>query len=230
MSQVYFVCATPGSSGNFLVKLLRNLVAMPAGMTKPTFSQTPPDTMTRDFWFDNVEVGNEVAIHVPYYPDYQKLRDRFPGCKIIVMTHTLPECTTLAATLWKSFFKESYEFGAEPFFKDILDTHSHLFSSTTLTPDQLTPSEIKTFVKILEYQKVLDGFHNLTIPSDTDVIEIKHKNFYFQPAEVRSQLETFTGCTFTEPAVLFHNEIVSIYLENFFIMSAGDEPVPVPDH
>jgi hypothetical protein len=205
---------------------------MPAAMSQPTFSQVPPSPMTRDFWFDNVEIGNDVVIHVPYYPNYQKLRDRFPGCKIIVMTHTLPECNTLARNLWNGFYKDAYEFGAEPFFRRILENHNHLFSSTTLTPEQLTNSEINTFIKIVSYDKLLSGFHCLTIPSDADVIEIKHKDFYFEPAEVRSQLETFTGYTFTEPAILFHEEIVSIHLKNFFTLTlaAGNDPISVPDH
>lgn len=226
MSQVYFICATPGSSANFLIKLLGNLLGVGGGMTQPTFTQSPPDVMTRDFWFDNVDIGSEVIVHVPFYPDYEKLRTRFPGCKIVVMTHTLPECNTLARNLWKGFYKEAYEFGAEPFFKRILETHSHLFSSTTLTPEQLTTAEINTFIKILSYEKLLGGFHCLTIPSESDIIEIKHRDFYYQPAQVRTQLETFVGATFPEQAVNFHNELVSLHLENFFIVAAGNDPLP----
>jgi hypothetical protein len=230
MSQVYFVCATPGSSGNFLVKLIRNLVEAPGGMTQPTFKLAQPDVMTRDFWFDNVEIGDNPVVHVPFRPDYQKLQDRFPGCKIIVVTHTISESITLARNLWEGFYKNSYEFGAEPFFQTILETHSHLFSSTTLTPDQLTKPEVETFVEILKYQKVIEGFHSLTIPTDPNILAIKHRDFYFQPALVREQLETFTGHTFIESAIAFHNELVLRHIENFFNTAAGGDALPVLDH
>jgi hypothetical protein len=230
MSQVYCVCATPGSSGNFLVKLIRNLIGASAGMTPNTFSLPKPDIMTRDFWFDNIEIGDNPVVSSPYRPDYQKLQERFPGCKIIVTTHIVSETIALARNLWEGFYKNSYEFGAEPFFRTILETHSHLFSSTTLTPDQLTKSEISTFVEILRYQKILDGFHNLTVPTEPNILEIKHRSFYFQPELVREQLETFTGYTFTEPAITFHNELVLRYIENSFNTAAGNDALPVLDH
>lgn len=216
MSQVYFVCATPGSSGNFLVKLIRNLLGSPGGLTPPTFLQTPPTPMTRDFWFDNVEIGDNPVMHVPFRPDYQKLKDRFPGCKIIVMTHSLTECGTIALHLWEDFYKDAYEFGAEPFFREIIESHSHLFSSTTLTPDQMTKKEINTFIKIVSYQTLLEGFYSLTVPTDPDILEIQHKDFYYQTALTRSRLELFTDTTFTDPAITFHDAVSKSYLDIFF--------------
>lgn len=216
MSQVYFVCATPGSSGNFLVKLLRNLLGSPGGLTQPTFTQTPPAVMTREFWFDNVEIGDSPVVHVPFRPDYEKLNARFPGCKIVVMTHGLPECNSIALDLWNDFYKDAFEFGAEPFFREIIESHSHLFPNKTLTPDIMTKFEINIFVKILTYQKLIEGFFCLDIPVSPDVIEIKHKEFYHKPAQVRAQLESFTGCTFNEPSINFHNQMAVNHSTNFF--------------
>jgi hypothetical protein len=222
MSQVYFVCATPGASGNFLITLIRSLFLVTDTRLQPTFLSTTPDPITRDFWFDNVDIGDATVVHVPFRPDYEKLKTRFPGCKIIVLTHTLPECNTIAMNLWEGFYKAAYEFGAEPFFRHVLETHSHLFSSTTLTPDQLTPIEANTFIKILSYQKLLDGFFCLDIPDDSDIIELTHRDLYINPAHFRTQLESFTGRVFDEHLIDAHNQTTANYIENFFRTANGE--------
>lgn len=222
MKQVYFVCATPGASGNFLVTLIRRLLLVTDTKLQPTFLSTPPDPITRDFWFDNVDIGDDTVVHVPIRPDYEKLKTRFPGCKIIVLTHTLSECNTIAMNLWEGYYKNAYEFGAEPFFKKILETHSHLFSSTTLTPDQLTRIEVNTFIRILSYYKLLDGFFCLTVPNDSDTIELVHRDLYLDPASFRNKLESFTGRVFDENLIDSHNQTTANYIENFFKTANGE--------
>jgi hypothetical protein len=216
MSQIYFVCSTPGGSGNLVMTMVRNLIGAPVSYTPQSFASTPPRPMTKEFWYDNIQVNDSPVIHVPFSPDYAKLNQRFPGCKIIVMTHTLPECDTLAVNLWEGFYRNSYEYGAEPFFREILESHSHLFSSTTLTPDQMTPIEIGTFIKILEYQKLIQGFFCLTDPNVPNVIMMKHKDLYFNTAHFRSQLESFAGHVFSQVAIDLHEETAKNYIENFF--------------
>lgn len=222
MSQIYFVCATPGASGNFLITLLRKLLVVTDNNLQPTFLSTPPIPITRDFWFDNVDIGDATVVHVPFRPDYEKLKIRFPNCKIVVLTHTLPECQTIAMNLWEGYYKNTYEFGAEPFFKKILESHSHLFSSITLTPDQLTQIEVNTFIRILSYQKLLDGFFCLNIPNDSDIIELVHRDLYLDPASFRNQIESFTGRVFDAMTIDFHNLVASNHIENFFRTANGN--------
>lgn len=217
---IYFICATPGSSGNSLVRMFRTVIETTSALTPVTFLQTPVSPMTPKFWFENVDPGTNQVVHVPYRPDYAKLKERFPGCKIVVMTHLLTECNSIALSLWEGFYKNAYEFGAEPFFKQILETHSHLFSSTTLTPDQLSNKEINTFVKIVAYEKLLDGFHCLTIPNDPDVIEISHKDFYYNRPQVRSQIEAFTGSVFRQAEIDVYDQIAEAHINNFFKTSS----------
>jgi len=219
-SPIYFICATPGSSGNFLVRIFRNLIGASTVLTPPTFLQEPTGPMTRDFWFDNVDPGQNQVMHVPYRPDYAKLKSRFPGCKIIVLTHLVSECNNLSLNLWEDFYTAAYEFGAEPFFRQTLEAHSHLFSSTTLTPDQLTKKELNTFIKIIAYQKLLDGFHNLIIPTDPDVIEITHRDLYYNRAQVKSQIETFTGFTLRQAESDMYDQMAQSHIEGFFAKAA----------
>jgi hypothetical protein len=215
-SPIYFICATPGSSGNFLVRIFRNLIEATSELTQPTFLQEPTGPITRDFWFDNVDPGLNQVIHVPYRPDYTKLKSRFPGCKIVVVTHLISECNNLSLNLWESFYKAAYEFGAEAFFKQTLEAHSHLFSSTTLTPDQLTKKELNTFIKIIAYQKLLDGFHNLTVPTDPDIIEITHRDLYYNRAQVKSQIESFTGFTLRQAESDMYDQMAESHIAGFF--------------
>lgn len=213
---IYFVCATPGSSGNSLIRLIGSLIESMPDLTPAVFLQTPPDTMTSEFWFNNIDPGTRQVIRVPFRPDYATLKQRFPGCKIIILTHLLAECTGIALSLWEGFYKDTYEFGAQPFFKSILENHRHLFSSTELTPTQLTHTEIHTFIKILAYEKLLDGFYCLTIPNDPDVLEITHKDFYYNRSHVKSQIENFTGKTLSPMASEIYDQISEAYIDSFF--------------
>ena len=217
---IYFICSTPGSSGNSVVRLFRTIIEASSVLEPVIFLQTPPAVMTPEFWFENIDPGANQVVRVPYRPDYAKLKERFPGCKIVVVTHLLPECTTIALTLWEDFYKDAYEFGAEPFFRAILENHSHLFSSTALTPDQLSTTEINTFIRILSYEKLLDGFHSLTIPTDPDILEITHRDFYYNRPHVKSQVETFTGATLTQAASEVYDQIAEARINNFFNSSA----------
>jgi len=217
---IYFICATPGSSGNSVVRLFRSIIEASSVLEPVTFLQTPPNIMTPEFWFENVDPGLNQVVRVPYRPDYAKLKERFPGCKIVVVTHLLPECTSLALTLWEGFYKDAYEFGAEPFFRSILENHSHLFSSTELTPYQLSSTEINTFVRIVAYEKLLDGFHCLTIPDDADILEITHKDFYYNRPYVKAQIETFTGATLQQAASEVYDQIAEARIDKFFSSAA----------
>lgn len=218
---VYFICASPGSSGNFLGKLIHNLIGSTSDqIVTPTFNQPEPEEMTSDFWFDNVNIGNATVVNVPFVPNYEKLNARFPGSKVIVLTHLINECYSIALNLWEGFHVKSYELGSEPHFRKILTSHSNLFSDLTATPDQLTRTEISTFVKILAYQKLIAGFHCVNIPQDPNVLEVKHRDLYYNRSKVKQDLELFTGQTFSEPAANLYDQIARDHIESFFRSSS----------
>ncbi len=214
---VYFICASPGSSGNFLGKLMHNLVGSTSDqLIQPTFDQPVPNEITADFWFDNVNIGSGTVIHVPFVPNYTKLRNRFPGCKIIVLTHLINECHSIAANLWNGYYKAAYNFVSEPDFRKVIQNHSNLFSNPNATPYSLTNEEVNTFIKIIAYQKLIAGFHCCNIPNDADVLEIKHKDLYFNRIKVRTDLENFTGNTFQQNAIQLHEDLAKGHIESFF--------------
>lgn len=214
---LYFICASPGSSGNFLGKLVHNLIGSTSDqLIQPTFNQPVPSEITADFWFDNVNPGQGNVIHVPFVPNYTKLKDRFPGCKIIVLTHLINECYAIAANLWKGYYLAAYDFVSEPDFRKILINHSNIFSNVNCTPDQLSKEEVNAFIKIVAYQKLIAGFHCCPILNDVDVLEIKHKDLYFNRQLVRNNLEMFTGMTFQDPGVKLHEDLARSHIETFF--------------
>ena len=111
--EVYFVCATPGSTGNFVANLLSNLLGGIDPSTRQwTFQETAPEVLTPDFYFDNIlipDTGN-VVMNSPFTPNYEKLNLRFPNCKIIVLTHSLLNCRNIALSYFKTFYFDAYEF------------------------------------------------------------------------------------------------------------------------
>jgi hypothetical protein len=216
--EVYFVCATPGTTGNFVANLLCNLLGGIDPSTRQwSFQETTPEVLTPAFYYDNVlipETGN-VVINIPFTPNYEKLNLRFPNCKIIVLTHSLLSCRNIALSYFKNYYIDAYEFGAEPFFRRILREHANLFSNTDAAPWELNEKERHIFHKILSHQKLLDGFHSLEIPADPNVLEIKFEEFHFNTALVEQKLELFTGRTFSPTEKERTKQLVTTFVQNY---------------
>lgn len=220
--EVYFVCATPGTTGNFVANLLANLIGGVDPTTRRwTFQETAPEVLTPDFYFDNIlipDTGN-VVMNIPFTPNYEKLNLRFPNCKIIVLTHSLLSCRNIALSYFKTFYFDAYEFGAEPFFRSILKEHANLFSNTDAAPWDLTDKERHIFHKILSHQKLLDGFHAVEIPNDPNVLELKFEDLHFNTALVEQKLELFTGQTFSTVDKENTRRLVTTFIQNYLYVN-----------
>jgi hypothetical protein len=216
--QVYFICSTPGSSGNFVGRLVRSLIDTGLmELTPHTFSAPAPDVLTPEFFYANLTIAEEgnVVVNVPFRPDYNTLKSRFPGCKIIVLTHRLQDCETLARGLVQSYYIDGYEHGSAPYFNQIIQDHSHLFSSVDLLPTELTNKDRVILNKIVAYHKLLDGFYTLDVPLETNILELKFNDLYFNTAQVESQLELFTGGIFTESQKAMTATLTTAYINSF---------------
>lgn len=221
--QTYFICATPGTLGNFLGRVLKDLLsADTADIIFPfTEDQTgilASDDLTPEYFYNNLQVPDEgtYIVNSPFRPNYDILRQRFPECKIIVVSHSVQEIQLISRALFRDYFMALYEAGAEPFFRKIINDHDWLFSSNDVTVENLTRIEKEIFVKILAHQKLLDGFHCLTIPADPGVIEVKFDKIFYHLSDVETQLETLTGNTFTESEKLLHANLIQGYVKRYF--------------
>ncbi len=215
--KIYFVCSTPGATGNFIGRLVKNTI----GDVDPTrvenvFLQPTPEFLTSDFFYDNIVVPDEgnVVINSGFLPNYEKLNERFPGCKIIVITHSLQDCTQLAKGLFKSFYIDDYEYAQIPYEK-ILSLHPALFKNPSLKPWELSQKEKAIFIKILAYHKLIDGFHSAEIPNDPNVLEVKFSDIHFNTAKLESDLESFIGNTISESDKALNRQLSRIFVENY---------------
>lgn len=224
----YFICSTPGTLGNFIGRSLGGLLAQDNAeiLINPLAHEDPSiltsDQLTADYFYNNIQVPDEgtFIINSPFRPNYQLLKQRFPECKIIVITHSVHEIQHISRSLFRHYYVESYEITSEPFFRKIINDHSWLFSSTDLLPDQLTRIEKEIFVKILAHQMLLSGFHCLTIPNDPDVLEIKFDKIFYHIETVESQLETFTSKTFTESDRTVNRTLSREFIKKYFSLLA----------
>lgn len=222
---VYFVCSTPGSLGNFVGRVLRGLHADENAVIipKPVF-ENEPEVLTREYFFNNLSLPEEgtFIVHAPFRPDFETMKSRFPGCKIVVITHSVQESTHLAKIFFKTFFVNDYEAGAEPFFRKVLTDHNWIFSNVNATPADLTKKEKEVFVRIIAYQKLLDGFHSLTIPTDPDVLEIKFGDLIFKVPQIETALENFTSKVMLASDKAINSEIMQMFLIDYFNLTTRD--------
>jgi hypothetical protein len=219
--EIYFICSTPGTQGNLIGTMLRNLLDTGDNTTflnGHTFLADKPDVMTSEFFYTNIQIpetGKHI-INVSFRPDYATLTSRFPECKIFVITHNLLDITQIALSLFYRYFVDCYTVGAEPFFRNILNQHPNLFSNTNAHVTELTESERRTFVKIVEYQKLMDGFYCLTVPQSNNVFELKYKEFINNAALTKQKISTATGRQFDRRTEDIYSGIIRWHFAEFF--------------
>lgn len=229
--ELYFVCASPGTTGNFIGKMIKNAISTGTNseiiLLENSFNAPTPEVLTADFFFDNIIVPEDdsVVINSPFIPNYEKIFSRFSDAKVVVVTHSLTDCLNLAKTFFKSYYVFNYEFGADIHFKKIIDAYPHLFKNPDVTPNQLTLKEQNIFIKILEHQKVVDGFHSLEVPTNPNVLEIAFRDIHFNNHKVESQLEQFIGKTFSAADKVLNRELSNHFITQYFRSSSVDKNV-----
>lgn len=217
--EIYFICSTPGTLGNLVGRMLRSTIGnVDPFLSNNTFQVPEPEKMTADFFFTNIsvpETGN-VVINAPFLPNYEILNQRFPGCKIIVITHELYRCNDIASSFFQTYYNDAYDFGADYHYKNILQSHAHLFSNLDAKPWELSVIEKHTFIKILAYHKLLDGFYCHKFPSDTtNVMEIKFRDIYSNIESVEANIEAFTGKPVPAEDRLINKELAAEFFAGY---------------
>jgi hypothetical protein len=224
MTQVYFVLGTPGTSVVFLSQLLGLFVnaksAYGSTVNQMEWLNEPEGPITTDFFYDNITVTGHFPriFSVAAKPDFEKLRTRFPKAKFVVITHTLSEIPYMSNYFYDTYYKNFSETGSEDFYRDILRTHSHLFSNIDANPEDLTITEEETFKKILQYQKLLDGYTNITEPETESLIHVPYSDIRFQKQKVLEKFSNFIKVDIPETAINYYNQI----LENFSSSSVSE--------
>lgn len=224
----YFICSTPGTLGNFVGRSVKALLSDDNAelLINPLDHQDPniltSDQLTADYFYNNIQVPDNgtFVINSPFRPNYEILKQRFPECKIIVISHMVQEIQHISRSLFRHYYVESYEITSAPFFNKLINDHSWLFSGTNLTPDQLTRIDKEIFVKILAHQILLAGFHCLTVPANPDVLEIKFDKIFYHVDEVEAQLESFTGKTFIESDKKINRDLTQEFIKKYFSLLA----------
>jgi hypothetical protein len=224
--QLYFVCATPGTTGNFIGKMIKSAIGDTNMSLTHSFSQPLTGELTLEFFFDNIEVpeSGNIVINSPFRPDYTRIFSRFPDCKIVVVSHNLNDCTHIAKSFFKSYYINTYEYGAEEHFRTILTANPHLFKNVNAAPLELTPKEQLIFIKMLAHQKLMDGFHSLDIPENTNVLEIAFTDIHYNTSQVETQLEQFIGTTFSASEKELNKEFTEHFIKEYF-RATKDTPV-----
>jgi hypothetical protein len=221
MTKTYFVLGTPGTSGIFLANLLSKYLdvnsSYPSLVNQVEYAQTPPEIITPEFFYDNLVVSNNLTniFYVGMKPNFEKLRNRFPDSKFIVITHTLNEMQFISNYLFENYFKEHYDAGAEIPFKQILQDHRFLFSNIDATPYELSKYEEEAFKKVLQYHKLLDGYSNITEPETNSLLKIAFSDMMYFKNRVLDKLSSFTGIPTPESAVEFYGILDTIIDKRF---------------
>jgi hypothetical protein len=218
MTQIYFVLGTPGTSVIFLSQLL-GLFVNAKGPYGGTVNQLewinePEGYVTPEFFYDNITYTGYFPriFSVSAKPDFEKLRSRFPNAKFVVITHTLNDIRLITNYLVETYYKNLSDPHAEINFRNILQTHSHLFSNINCNFDDFSENEKEIFKRIIQYQKLLDGYLNITETESDSLIIIPYNDIRFKAQQVLEKLSSFVGVGIPEPAVTYYNEIYENYI------------------
>jgi hypothetical protein len=214
MTQVYFVLGTPGTSVVFLSQLLGLFVNAkgPYGSTvnQMEWLQEPEGIITPEFFYDNITVTGHFprVFSVSSKPNFEKLKSRFPNAKFVVITHTINEIEHISNYFYETYYNGTLDETVLEIFRSILSSHSHLFSNLEATPDTLTLKEKETFKKIIQYQKLLDGYTNITELETDSLIYIPYSSIRFHKNNVLEKFSNFVGVETPETAINYYEEIL----------------------
>jgi hypothetical protein len=208
----YFVLGTPGTLGVFVAHLVSKFIdtnsSYPAVINKYEYATEPPTVVDPDFFYDNLVINDSLprVFSVGMKPEITKLRTRFPGSRIIVITHTLEEIPFIAEFLYRNYYSD-FNAGSEPSFREIISNHSWLFPNTDIVPANFTRKDEKIFKKILEYHKLLDGYGSTNFEETDYLVKISLTDIIYRPNTALSKLSAITRIDVT-------TEIQNFFVDN----------------
>lgn len=193
----YFICSAPGTLSLMIGFIIRNAIS---GVLNPYNHYSTTD---EDFYdqvtFPPVPTSSTPIITFCHFRvDFQRMLQEFPDSKIIVITHTIFELNSIVQPLFNDYYLNGYPSASGDAFHGIINNYPHLFSTPNVTPQTLSIKERLIFLKILEHQKILEGYHCLTIPESSNILELKLKDISYNPTVTKDKITTFLNVQPTE--------------------------------
>lgn len=196
---IYFVISSAGTAGNMLGDMIHQTYldnSMPVLLNTYTYDAPTPEVLTEDFVYDHIQVDNSThaqIINLHVYPNCVKLKERFPDCKIIIVTHSIGDIVySLGHNVYKAFYVDLYDAGvSKPWFDNIIASHPRFFSNPNIRPDELEGEELLAFKLLIQHQKLMDGFWKVTVPETAT--EIRFFDIIRDPTATKSAMVSFLG-------------------------------------
>ena len=212
MSQpIYFIISSAGTAGNILGDMIHQTYldnSMPVLLNTYTYDADIPQVLTEDFTYDHIQIDNSThaqIINLHVYPNCAKLKERFPECKIIIVTHNIADIIyNFSHNVYKAFYVDLYDAGvSKPWFDDIIASHPRMFSNPNIRPDELEGEELLAFKLLIQHQKLMDNFWKVTVPETAT--EIRFFDIIRDPVATKSAMTTFLGMPLGTTAILNYN-------------------------
>jgi hypothetical protein len=220
LTEIYFVFGESGAGTNLLARLTHSM--LDDGIKKMhfnlgyTFTQ-PATNWNSDFFYNylDVPVAGVHIINVGFPPQFDILRTKFPGCKLIQLTNDLDDIEPIS----KNFADKinSYEaIGGPVYFNGILEANPNIFSNTTATTyAQLTDIEKSAFIKCMEFTILHEGTWKKEFPESVDLLQIPFKTFWKDTDQTLTMLSNFLGASASEEVEQFYQTAASQFVADY---------------
>lgn len=222
---IYFIISSAGTAGNIIGDMIHATYLdnnMPALLNTYTYDVDVPDVLTEDFTYDHIQVDNSThaqIINLHVYPNCTKLRERFPDCKIIIITHNICDIVyNFSHNVYRAFYVDLYDAGiSKPWFDDIIASHPRMFSNPNIRPDELAGEELLAFKMLIQHQKLMDGFWNVDVPETAT--EIRFFDIIRNPTATKSAMVSFLGMPLGTTAIANYQSMyqsTTTYFQNAY--------------
>jgi hypothetical protein len=219
-TEIYFVFGEPGSGTTMLSRLVHSV--LDDGIKKMHFnigySFTQPCTIwDSDFFYNYLEVPT-AGVHiitVGFPPQFDILRTKFPGCKLIQLTNDIYDIEPIS----KNFADKisSYEIiGGPVFFSGILEANPNIFSNTTATVyTDLSEVEKAAFIKCVEFSILNQGIWKKEVPASDDLLQIPFKTFWKDTDQTLTMLSNFLDRPVDEEITQYYQTAATQFVTDY---------------
>jgi hypothetical protein len=213
MANRYFVLGTPGTSVNFIAHVLKYYIdsvsGYPAIINQPIFLQDVGENPSSELFYDNVTFENNLPniLGITRKEDVEKLKFRFPGCKIILISHSIPDIVYISNSLFTDYYQTLEYPGSENSFRKILENHPSIFIDPNKSPSDLTDYEKDAFKKIIQYYSLVDGYSNIQHDETANLAIIGYRNLMLDKEAVLEKISQFLEIETPSDAISFYTEL-----------------------
>jgi hypothetical protein len=202
-TNICIVHARPGAGLSPLDRVTRSIldngngdVIFNRGHTFKQPAPTPPNAITDDFWYDNIEFTSNgtFLISLFWWPRFVDLKQRCQNIKIIVLTFELDDIPAIAKNFTRAISQKEI-IGWAGFLKGILETHPEIYTNPNAAWEDLTDKQKTAFTKVLENVILIEQDWAKTVPNYDYVLAIPFRQFWTDPTTTVTQIKTFLGIT-----------------------------------